>query len=149
MERNSFIIYCTHCGRRNRVPGRKLQDNPVCGSCHRPLEIRPEFLKPLDVGEADFPREVLHHPGPVLAAFWSPRCPYSRQLLPLLDETAAGHGGRVKVVRIDTDRNPATASLFSIEGVPTVILFREGRAVKRMVGVLSLDEIERSLKAVL
>ena len=142
-------MHCPYCGRRNRVPVRKLRENPLCGNCRKPLDIRPEFLKPVDVGDADFSREVLHSSGPVLAAFWSPRCPYCRQLLPLLDETAAGYGGRIKVARIDTDRNPATASLFSIEGVPTVILFREGRAVKRMVGVLSLDEIDRNIKAVL
>ncbi|MFB3925785.1 MAG: thioredoxin family protein [Syntrophales bacterium] len=146
---DGIIVQCRFCGRKNRVPKDRLHNRPLCGNCHRPLEIRAGTVRPVDVSDRTFVEEVIHHAGPVLAAFLSPRCPYCRQLAPVIDGIASDYAGRVKVVRVDTDRSGVITSQFDIKGVPTILLFKNGSVVRQLVGVLSRDEIVRYINAIL
>jgi thioredoxin 2 len=145
----SLIIECLRCGTKNRVPRSRIDDRPLCGHCGAPLSVEAFAVRPLETTDGTFTRDVLAAGAPSLVYFYSPACPYCRMLTPVIDEIAVKFEGVALIARIDTTVNPVTARQYGIEGVPTMLLFREGKLVKRMVGVLSGDEIERNLKGII
>lgn len=106
-------------------------------------------MRPVETSDGTFARDILAAPEPTLVFFYSPRCPYCRMLSPVIDELAVKYEGTALIARLNTDVNHAIPTQYEIQGVPTVLLFREGKLLKRMVGVQSGDEIERNLKGIL
>jgi thioredoxin-like negative regulator of GroEL len=89
-------------------------------------------------------------PGPpVLAGFWAEWCLPSHALADALDEAAARHAGRLRVGLVDTDRDPALAERYRVQGLPTIILLRDGRELLRRVGMLTPQELLKLLDATL
>lgn len=142
---DSILLTCAKCGTKNRIPRNRLNNHPFCGQCHAPLSVGTYVNPPLDISDSEFSQEVLSSPVPVLLEFWSPHCPYCRLIAPAIDQIAAELGDRAKVARMNVERNPGSPSLFAVQGTPTILLFKDGKAVDRMVGVLSREEIERRL----
>jgi thioredoxin 1 len=103
--------------------------------------------KPLEVTDSNFDSAVVKSDLPVLVDFWATWCPPCRILGPIVDEIAAGLSGVIKVCKLDVDQNPATAQAYAIRNVPTLLLFKKGRVVDRMVGVQPREEIERKIQA--
>ncbi|TAK21408.1 MAG: thioredoxin [Chloroflexota bacterium] len=91
---------------------------------------------PIQVTERTFEREVLQPAVPVLVDFWASWCPSCRALAPALDEVSREEADRLKVVKIDVDRDPVLADRYGVDGLPTLILFQHGREVGRVVGAL-------------
>lgn len=87
-----------------------------------------------DVDAAAFEADVLHAPSPVLVDFSADWCPPCRMLEPVVAELAATYAGRLTVRRLDTDRDPAIAARYGVMGMPTLVLFVDGRPVDRLVG---------------
>jgi len=106
-------------------------------------------VRPLETADGSFARDLLAAESPALVFFYSPTCPYCRMLSPVIDGLAVKFEGSALIARINVTVNPVTAQQYGIEGVPTLLLFREGKLVKRLVGVLSGDEIERNLKGII
>jgi thioredoxin 2 len=149
MDQESVIIECLRCGTKNRVPRSRIHDRPNCGHCHAPLSVEAFAVRPLETADGTFSRDILAAREPVLVFFYSPTCPYCRMLSPVIDQIAVKFEGAALIARLDTTVNPAVSAQYGIQGVPTLLLFREGRLLKRMVGVQSGDEIERSLKGIM
>ena len=149
VEDESVIIECLRCGTKNRVPRARIHDKPHCGKCHAPLDVEAFAVRPLETSDATFARDVLAAAEPVLVFFYSPTCPYCRMLSPVIDELAVKFEGTALIARLNTTVNPVVSSQYGIQGVPTLLLFRDGKLLKRMVGVQSGDEIERSLKGII
>ena len=149
VEDESVIIECLRCGTKNRVPRARIHDKPHCGKCHAPLDVEAFAVRPLETSDATFARDVLAAAEPVLVLFYSPTCPYCRMLSPVIDELAVKFEGTALIARLNTTVNPVVSSQYGIQGVPSLLLFREGKLLKRMVGVQSGDEIERSLKGII
>ena len=80
---------------------------------------------------------------------WAPWCAYCRMLHPIIDRIAADYVGRLKVAKLNVDDNPAVCSQYTVQGIPTILMFKDGKLMNRMVGVLSKEDIERQLTAVL
>jgi thioredoxin 2 len=131
------------------MPEDRLHMRPLCGKCGVPLVIRGGEGHPTDVTDETFSKEVLSFAGSVLIDFWASWCAPCRTMEPILEELASKYAGGVKVVKLNIDENPITASQYNIRNIPTMLLFKDGTLVNRLVGALSKEEIERQLLAIM
>jgi thioredoxin 1 len=90
-----------------------------------------------DVNDANFESEVLKSSQPVLVDFWADWCPPCRMLAPAVESVAEKYQGKAKVVKLNVDDNVDSSSGYGIKGIPTLILFRDGKEAERVVGVPS------------
>jgi thioredoxin 2 len=122
------IIRCPNCGTANRVRA-VARGVPQCASCHRKLP----WLVEADT--ASFHAET-HTSVPVVVDFWAPWCRPCRVVSPVLERLAGNRAGRLKVVKVNTDQEPALAQRFGVQGIPLLVLMRHGSEVDRRVGAI-------------
>lgn len=146
---DEMIIRCLSCGAKNRMPEDRLNDKPKCGKCGVPLVVRNEQGQPVTVTDASFASEVISAHGSVLVDCWAPWCAPCRTIAPILDELADKYAGGVKIAKLNVDENPMIASQYTIQSIPTMLLFRDGKLVNRLVGALPREEIERHLLTIM
>lgn len=94
-----------------------------------------------EITDEIFEEEVLKSPTLVIVDFWAPWCGPCRKLGPVLDEISSELADKIKVVKINTDENLNTATEYSISGLPSILLFKDGKAVERMVGLMPKGSI--------
>ena len=99
------------------------------------------------ITDANFDAEVLKANIPVLVDFWAAWCGPCRQLVPIIDELAKEYKEKVKVGKLDTEENNSTPAKFGITAIPTLIIFKNGQAVNKMVGVKSKKDLKAALDA--
>ncbi|QDF00147.1 thioredoxin [Myxococcus xanthus] len=99
---------------------------------------------PLD--DAHFQREVLESSEPVLVDFTATWCPPCRALAPVLDAIAADFRGRLKVTSLDVDDNPESAMSYGVRSVPALLLFKEGKVVRQLLGAQPRAKLEQELR---
>ena len=137
-------VNCSSCGTLNRVDLARLEDRPKCATCGQPLQLdRPQATS----GEA-LDRIVAGSDVPVLIDFYADWCGPCRFMGPVLDQFARDRAGEVLVAKLDTERDSDVALRFGIRGIPTLILFSDGREVARRVGVVLRSELDALLDSV-
>jgi len=146
---DDMIIRCLSCGTKNRMPENRLGERPLCGRCGVPLVIRGGEGHPIDVTDETFSREVLSYSGSVLMDLWAPWCAPCRTLGPIIEELAVKYAGGIKVVKLNIDENPLTASKYDVRNIPTMLMFKDGRLENRLVGAMPKEEIERHMLAIM
>lgn len=141
----AVTVACSRCGATNRVDAGKVEQGsqPVCGRCRAPLYPSSAVV---ETSDARFEDQVLSSSLPVLLDVWAPWCVPCRGMEPIIEELARTLAGRVRVAKLNVDRAPATASRLRIQGVPTLIVFRHGHELTRMVGARPRAEILRALE---
>ena len=101
----------------------------------------------IEVGDSDFEAEVLQSPVPVLVDFWASRCRPCLTLKPVLIALAVNLGDSVKIVTVDVAVNERLVNDYRISAVPTLIVFKEGKELHRMVGLKDLKYLKEALAA--
>jgi thioredoxin 2 len=148
MATDSVIVSCPQCGAKNRVPAERLSEQPRCGRCKTLLPTKDaESHAPFVVSDASFTRDVLGSPLPVVLDCWAPWCGPCRMVSPILGQLASEWSGQIRVGTLNVDENPGTASRYGIQSIPTLILFRNGSEVDRMVGAAPKHRIERWVRS--
>jgi len=100
----------------------------------------------IDVNDSTFEQEVVNASGLTIVDFWAPWCGPCRKLGPVLDEVSQEFEGKVKVVKLNTDENLKTAKEYSVSGLPTLLLFKDGQAVERLVGLMPKTTIVSNIE---
>ncbi len=95
------------------------------------------------VSDTDFDSEVLKASGPVVVDFWAEWCGPCRQIAPALEEIAGSLNGKVKIVKLNVDENPNTASKYGVMSIPTLMLFKNGEMASRQVGAAPKQKLEQ------
>jgi thioredoxin 2 len=143
-ENPKATVACPFCDTLNRVDLTRLVQHPKCGNCGKPILLD----RPIAVSDATFDRVTTDTTVPVVVDFYADWCGPCKIMAPLLDDVAHRRAGELLVVKLDTDRNPATGQRFGIRGIPTLIAFRQGKEVGRRVGAVPPAELEGFLQSI-
>jgi thioredoxin len=103
----------------------------------------------LELSDSTFDKEVLKSEAPVLVDFWAPWCGPCRILGPVVEEIASSYSGRLKVGKLNVDDNQETTMAYGIRSIPTLIIFKGGKAFDQIIGAVPKSEIERIIKKAL
>ena len=131
-------VRCTNCGKLNRVPV-AARGTLRCGSCKQPLP----WL--VEADERNF-AQALDATVPVLVDFWAEWCGPCRLIAPIVERIATDHPGRLKVVKLDTEAAPAIARRYEVQGIPLLVLFKDGEEVDRLVGAVPETQLRAWLE---
>ncbi len=105
--------------------------------------------KVLAFGDDNFETDVIKSDLPVLVDFWAPWCAPCKAIAPVVDTLAEEYEGKIKVGKVNVDENPATPGKYGIRGIPTIILFKDGKLMDQVVGAVPKAQLEALIKKAL
>jgi thioredoxin len=131
-----MIVTCKNCQTKNRVePANETKQIAKCGKCGHELDVNAaQLTKPITITDSTFENEVLKTGGTILLDCWAPWCGPCRMITPIMEQLAAESNGRYRIGKLNVDENPRVASQFQIQSIPTMLIFKNGALVERLVG---------------
>ncbi len=102
----------------------------------------------LEVGDNSFESEVLKSDKPVLVDFWAPWCGPCRAIAPIVEELAKDFGEKVKFTKCNVDENPTTPTKYGIKSIPTLIFFKDGEILDKVIGIVAKSRLEEMISSV-
>ncbi len=100
----------------------------------------------IHVNDADFEKEILKSEQPALVDFWAPWCGPCKAIGPIVEELSGAYAGRVKMAKMNVDDNPRTSAAYGIRSIPTLLLFKGGKVLDTLIGLVSKDRLEDFVK---
>ena len=104
------------------------------------------MAKPIHVTAADFETKVLKASKPVLTDFWAEWCGPCKMIAPILEQIAEEYGDQLLVAKLDVDDSPQVAMRYGVQSIPTLILFKNGQEVERLIGYMPKDRLMARIK---
>jgi thioredoxin 1 len=98
------------------------------------------------VTDGNFQQEVLNAPGPILVDFYADWCGPCRAIAPALEELSNELSGRIKIVKLNVDENQQTSMKYDVQSIPTMILFKSGKEIERIIGALPKSRISSKIE---
>ena len=102
----------------------------------------------IEIADSSFDGEVLQSEKPVLVDFWAPWCGPCRAIEPLVEELAEAFGDKFKFARCNVDENPVTPTKYGIKSIPTLIFFKDGKVLDKIVGIVPKSKLEEIITGV-
>lgn len=136
-----LMVLCQSCRSWNRIRTSRVRNRPKCGKCGTVIPLD----RPLAITDESFDRTIAQSEVPVLVDFYADWCGPCRQMSPFIDALASEQLGRALIAKLDTDRNQRTMQQFGVRGIPTVIVFNQGREVARNTGGVGARELQALL----
>ena len=149
------VVACSNCGAKNRVDEAKLATKEArCGRCGEKLTAAAtggeHESEPVTITDQTFEHEVLQATGrPVLVDCWAPWCGPCRIVGPIMDQLAMESAGRYRIAKLNVDDNPQTSSRFNIASIPTMLIFKDGKLIDRLIGAQPKQAIAERLQVAL
>ena len=133
----TLVVACPSDAALNRVPRAKLDKNPKCGRCHKPLFQG----KAVELSAANFDAHALKSDLPIVIDFWAEWCGPCRMMTPNFEKAVPLLEPRVRLGKLDTEAEPAIAGRYGIRGIPSMIMIRKGREIARTSGAMPTSAI--------
>src|SRR5262245_42064329 len=145
------VVRCAQCGTNNRVDEARLfRSDAKCGKCGALLPAAAtngNETTPVVVTDASFEREVVAIRGrPVLLDCWAPWCGPCRMVGPIMDQLASESDGRYRIAKLNVDENRNIASRYQIASIPTMLIFKDGKLIDRLIGAQPKQAIVERLR---
>ena len=131
MANDSALLRCKTCNALNRVPAKRLSQNPICGKCKALLDFPFQMV---NATAASFDQELATWFETALVVFWDKQSVLFKTIEPVVADIAFSRAGKLKVLKVDVDAEPGLALLFSVQVSPTFIAFRNAKQIGRMDG---------------
>ena len=138
------LVVCSKCGTINRLPPSRPAIDAKCGKC----KAKVFATHPEDVDAEIFDRQIARCTIPVLVDVWAPWCGPCQMMAPAYEAAAHELEPQVRLIKLNSDAEQAVASRLGIQEIPTMILFKDGRPVKRIVGAKGKAALLRELEGV-
>jgi thioredoxin 2 len=135
-------IVCPHCTRVNRIPTEKDARTAKCGHCH-------QFLftgGPVPASAQTFATHIQLNDIPVVVDFWAQWCGPCKSMAPVYERAASEFEPEVRFIKVDTEAEPELAARYSIQSIPTLMLFRKGAVVARQAGAMDAQTLRSWLR---
>ncbi|MCA3179628.1 MAG: thioredoxin TrxC [Burkholderiaceae bacterium] len=143
MSTETLNAVCPHCEAVNRIPADRRDEAPQCGRCGGALFPG----EPVALTTAAWDRFATRNDLPVVVDFWAKWCGPCRAMAPQFEQAARRLAGQVQFAKVDTDAEPELAGRFGIRSIPTLVLMKDGREVRRASGAMSAAQLEQWLGA--
>jgi len=136
---DTITIVCPHCFKTNRLPKEESYTKANCGHCQKSLLS----TTPVELTKSNFGTFLNNNDIPVVVDFWATWCGPCRAFTPTFKSVASEYPLKVRFAKVDVDAQGVVAQKFNIQSIPTLILFKNGKEVRRFAGALDAGKLKK------